>query len=244
MVRRVRSTAEGDETSPDGDRLAPGVRIAMLAGGVALIVLAGALWWPAPPATVQSRSATTVSTTSAPGLGRVARRSHATMRTTTTTTTTSQILDGRADQASEAQPAGSPARRSETITVALIAAALLLWLLAAMGRVPSRLSFGALKAEYRPLTREETKDLATKVTVKAAERGMWSPEAVGSAFSRAYSEALREKRKTAFQGPGNVAWGADLVDTYFDKLADEAVSEEAAKRSAGDAESPGDLGSV
>jgi hypothetical protein len=233
IVRRVSPTSAEDDPDRAKNRLAPALRVALLGGGVALVALAAILWWPAPPATVQSRTETTVSTTDTSTPKSRARRWHTTpatrTQTTTKTTVTSQIVDGRPDQASEAQPAGSPTRRSEAITVALLAGALLLWLLAAVGRVPSKVSVGAASAEWAPpLTPKEAETLATKVTEKAKERGINDPKEVGSAYSRAYTEALEAKRQQArVPAAETIAWGAEFVDTYFDKLADKAVSEEA-----------------
>ncbi len=90
-------------------------------------------------------------------------------------------------------------------------------------------SVGGAGAEWAPpLTPDETETLATKVGEKARDRGIEDPKEVGSAVARAYSEALEEKRRQITgQTPATVAWGTGFVDSYFDELADKAVSEEA-----------------
>lgn len=235
MVRLVVVKPRGK----DGARLAPGIRIAMLIVGLAFLVLAAVLWWTAPEATVQNTTETkVVSTTTEPNRTNCKYRRHRRHRQhcrcvtgtkrTTKTVTTSQILDGRSDQADTAQPTGGHARRSETVTVTLLAGAVLLLMLAAIGRAPSKVSVGGAGAEWAPpLTPDETETLATKVSEKARDRGIQDPKEVGSAVARAYSEALEEKRRQITgQTPVTVAWGTEFVDSYFDKLADKAVSEE------------------
>lgn len=60
--------------------------------------------------------------------------------------------------------------------------------------------------------------------------GRQRPEGGRQCLFAAYSEALEAKRQqTRVPAPQSVAWGAEFVDTYFDKLADEAVSKEASE---------------
>jgi hypothetical protein len=198
---------------------------------VAALALTAAafIWFPASPTTVKTQQVTKRDTVVAPQTKtKKAFASRATKHRTRTTTTT---IAGRLGDATTAKPAGSEGSRSETLTIALLAGALVLLALAAIGRAPTKLAAGSVSAEWAAVAPKAAATLASE----ARRQGVEDPEQLRAASERLFghlaatitprstgtgwSGGPRWRRST---GAGS-GWGTSLGDDYIAGLARESL---------------------
>jgi hypothetical protein len=207
---------EGSKTTDKAhQRLTPLVRVLLAGTGVVLLVVAGVLWFSAPPATVQTKTETTSEKTVAPPTP--AKRAASARTTRHTGTVTTQTLNGRADQFAHAQPSGAQGLRSEVVTVALLAAALLLLILAAVPRLPSKVGIGSASAEW-PVDPSDVAAASAAVSAEAMTYGLADPLLVSEAARRVVVGVAVQK---ALAPAEEVAWDDLAVNALYESATDQ-----------------------
>src|SRR4051812_32250664 len=116
------SSVSGGSSAEPG-AIGSGWRWLLAVAAIALLVAAAFVWFPASPKTVKSEQVQKTDVNVAPATKSKKNAASRTTRHTTSTTTTT--VSGRITDASAAKPSGSEQRRSEPLTVALLAGALL-----------------------------------------------------------------------------------------------------------------------
>lgn len=177
----------------------------LLLVAIVLLVGGGREWFSPIPITTE----VTIEKTQKDALGAVTSTAKTRDQRTTNDKTVKETtkIKGRRSQNSEAEPAGAGAR-SETITIALLTAGLAVLLLAAIGRVPAKVSGGAFSAEFPTLPVEAAAKLAVEASAspehvpvelarQAALEMAWKAQMSGAFSAYATSEvARREDRLT------------------------------------------------